>query len=114
MDIAKCPVCGMPVESSNYYLRGMAIKCRHCNHSGLPLAGGACIYDRIKIEREPPRDPFRAELSLQSIFSKLALMGLFCSLVAVWFMELRPFTAVSFSAFLLFSAMYGFLRLREG
>ncbi len=114
MDIPKCPNCGMPVESSNYYLRGMSIKCRHCNHSGLPLASGACIYDKLKIKREPPRDPFRDELSISHLSSKLALAGFFCSLIGIWFMELRTFTILAFSAFLIFSAIYGFMRFRGG
>lgn len=111
MDISRCPKCGMPAESSNYYLKGMVLKCRYCGHSGLPLSGGACIYDKIK--KIEPHRPFENELSPQTVFSKLALLSFFSSMVSVWSFDLRTFTIVSFAGFIIFSVFYGVLRLRN-
>lgn len=114
MDIPRCAHCGLPVESSNYYLRGMAIKCRNCGYSALPLSAGACIYDRIKVSKpEGPHEPFKEELNPRSVLSRLALLSFFSSAASVWSPELRFFTAASFAGFLLFSLMYGFLRVRD-
>ncbi len=113
MDIPLCPNCGTPMESSNYYLRGMAIKCRQCGHSGLPLAAGACIYERLNMSREGPNQPLR-ELEPRSVFPKLALLSFFSSAASVWSAELRLFTAASFGAFLLFSLLFLALRIRDG
>ncbi len=110
MDIPRCPNCGYPVESSNYYLRGMAIKCRQCGHSDLPLSAGACIYERLKVEKPTPEAPF-AELEPRYIFPKLALLSIFSSAASVWSSDLRSFTAASFALFLLFSALSLALRL---
>jgi hypothetical protein len=104
----------MPLESSNLYLRGMTLKCRHCGYSGLPLASGACIYDRVTVaSSEGQKEPFRDDLNPASIISKLALLSFFFSAASVWSPEMRPFTAGSFAAFLLLSLFYVVLRMRD-
>ncbi len=113
MEIPRCPNCGFPVESSNYYLRGMAIKCRQCGHSGLPLSAGACIYDRLKIDKPAPQEPF-SELEPRTVFPKLALLSIFTSAASAWAPDLRLFTAASFGGFLLFSALSLASRIRDG
>jgi hypothetical protein len=100
----------MPLESSNYYVRGMTIKCRHCNHSGLPLVAGACFYNRIRKE-EPPREAL--ELDPQSLLSRLSLALLFISIVSAWAIELKPFTVATFAGFVALFAFSFFLRLRS-
>jgi len=105
----------MPIESSSYYARGMTMKCRHCGYSGLPLTLGACIYDKIKIEKpEKPKDIFESELSPQGVLSKLAMISLLSFLVSIWSPGLRSFSAGAFLAFFAFSFAYGFLRLKNG
>ncbi|MEW6722679.1 MAG: hypothetical protein AB1324_05445 [Candidatus Micrarchaeota archaeon] len=111
MEIPKCSNCGMPLESSNYYARGMTIKCRHCNHSALPLVAGACFYNRIKKE-EQPREAFN-ELDPQSLLTKLSLALLFVSVVSAWAIEMKPFTIATFAGFLALFAFSFFLRLRS-
>ena len=113
MEIPRCAHCGAPVESSNFYLRGMAIRCRQCGYSALPLASGACIYDRIKVAKPEPHEPFNEELNPKSMLSRLALLSFFLSAASVWSSELRAFTEASFVAFLLFSLMLGCLRFRD-
>jgi hypothetical protein len=113
MDLPKCPRCGKPVDSGNFYIHSMTLKCPSCNYSGPPGAKGASLYERMKDQREaPPRDPFEDALSLQSVFSKFALAGFILSLTLVWFPELRPVAFASFSASVLFSCMYCFVRLK--
>ena len=112
MDLPKCPRCGKPVGSENFYIHSLTLKCPECGYSGPPGAIGVSILDKMKIEKSTPHDPFRGDLSLQTLSSRLALMGLFSALVFVWFSELKPIAAASFIAFLLFSSMFGFLRLR--
>lgn len=111
MNVSKCPNCGMPMESSNLYAKGMTIKCRHCNQSGLPLNSGACIYDKIK--REKPESDFDNAFDLQSLFSKMALVSFFVFIVSIGSLETRNFAVVSFIGFLLFSVFYGFLRFKN-
>jgi hypothetical protein len=113
VDIPKCPHCGKPVDSSNFYIHSMTLKCPACGYSGPPGTSGISIYDKIKVDKGTPHDPFIGELSLQTISSRLALVGLFSASVFVWFPEMKQFAVVSFSAFLLFSSMFGFLRLRQ-
>ncbi|MFH0885381.1 MAG: hypothetical protein V1861_06755 [Candidatus Micrarchaeota archaeon] len=113
MDIPKCPRCGKSVDSSNFYIHSMTLKCSECGYSGSPRASGASFYDKMKVDKSSPHDPFSEELSLQTISSRLALMGLFSAFVFMWFPEMKTLAVVSFSAFLLFSSMFGFLRLRQ-
>lgn len=111
MHVPKCSQCGMPVESSNYYARGMTMKCRHCGHSALPVNSGACLYGRFKKETEP-YEPFKNELSFESITSKLALVGFFASLVSLGSPEMRSFTMTAFFGFVMFGTFYGFLKIK--
>jgi hypothetical protein len=105
----------MPAESSNYYLRGMNLKCRHCGYSGLPLAAGVCIYDKLKVNRpEDPGDRFGKDLAPGRIFPRMALLSLFTSVVSVMSVDLRLLTSVSFAGFVLFAAFSVFFRFREG
>lgn len=113
MDLPRCPRCGKPVDSGNFYIHSNTLKCPSCGYSGPPGVKGVSLYERMKDQREPePRDPFEDALSLQSIFSKFALMGFFLSLISVWFAELHYLVLASFSAFVLFSCMYCFVRLK--
>lgn len=111
MKTLKCPGCGLPTESSNYYF-SMSIKCRNCGYSVLPLSAGACFYDRLKLESEP-HDPFKGFLGGESLSSKLALLCLFSSAVSAWTIDYRQFTIVAFVGFVLFGALYAFLRIRS-
>jgi hypothetical protein len=112
MEITRCPNCGMPLESSNYYLRGMTMKCRHCNFSGLPINSAACIYDKMKIQKDEI-DSFREELGPESVSSKLAIISLFSFIVSAGAAELQNFAFVSLAGFLMFSAFFAFMRLRK-
>src|SRR4030095_4201875 len=111
MDIPRCPNCGFPAESSNYYIRSMTLKCRHCGHSSLPLTTGVCIYDKIK--KVEPNEPFRDELNPRTFLSRFAIVSLFSSLISLWSAELRTFSLLSFGGCIVFSLFYGFLRLRD-
>jgi len=112
MQIAKCPNCALPFESSNYYLKGMNIKCRNCGYSGLPLNSGACFYDKIRVETKP-HDPFKGFLSAESLLSKLAMLSFSSALISAWSIDLRYFTIVSFFGFVMFGALYAFFRIRS-
>ena len=114
MNISKCPNCGMPMESSNYYLHGMTIKCRYCSYSGLHLNAGVCLYDKIKVKQvEEYQDAFNTQLNSESIFSKFALLGLFSFIASVWAVDMRSFALVSLIGFLMFSVFYCFVRIRH-
>jgi hypothetical protein len=113
MSVSKCPNCGLPMESSNYFARGMAIKCRNCNYSGLPVNSGACLYDKVKLKQEEPEDAFKNELSLEALSSKLALASFFVSFVSLASIEMRVLTMASFVGFIMFSIFYAFFRLKN-
>ncbi len=103
----------MPVESSNYYLRGMAVRCRYCGYSELPLSSGACFFDRLNMASREQPDRFSSEMAPSSIYPKLALLSLFLFFVTSWSLEMRPLTAASLAGFMLFALASAFLRLRD-
>ena len=111
MNIPRCPLCAMPMESSNYYLRGMAIKCRHCNFSGMPIASGTLAYE--KLARDEPVDYFEKEFGLQNVFSKLAFGSFFAFAILITAPELRNIAYISFAGFLVFAAFYGIVRFKN-
>lgn len=115
MDLPKCPKCGKDIGMENFFIHSMTVQCPACGYSGAP-AKTAPRADNpaniLKHDAGAPYDPFASDMSLQAISSRIALAGLFLTFVFVWFPELRAFAAISFSAFILFSAMFGFLKFR--
>ena len=71
------------------------------------------LYRRMKREDTSPHDVFENEMSLQSIFSKLAIISFFLFIVSVGAVDMKSLTIASFAGFLMFSAFYGFLRIRS-
>jgi hypothetical protein len=71
------------------------------------------LYKKIKREDTTPRDVFKDEMSLESVFSKLAIISFFLFLVSIGALEMKSLTIASFAGFLMFSAFYGFLRIRN-
>lgn len=71
------------------------------------------LYRKIKRENTAPTDVFENEMSLQSIFSKLAVISFFLFLISVGAVDMKSLTIASFAGFLMFSAFYGFLRIRS-
>ena len=112
-DVPKCHHCGMPVESSNYALKGMAVRCRYCGFSELPLSSGACFYDKLNMSSREHPDRFSSELAPSSVYPKLALVSLFLFFASIWSVEMRPFTMASLLGFVLFALISAFLRLRD-
>ncbi len=71
------------------------------------------LYKRMKREDSSPHDIFENEMSLQSIFSKLAIISFFLFIISVGSVEMKSLTLASFVGFFMFSAFYGFLRIRS-
>lgn len=76
----------------------------------MPLAGGACIYEHIDVELDSDGDAMLLEL--KGLSSKLAVIGLFASVISIWSIDLKAFAISSFFAFLIFSGLYLYLRNR--
>ena len=105
-----CPKCGWPVEC---LANGMTIKCRKCGHSDVPVNSPVDLYTKAKLNRVKPIDAFENELSMQSVFSKLALISLFLFLVSLGTVEMRSLTIAALAGFLMFSFFYGFFRVKN-
>jgi hypothetical protein len=103
----------MPVDDDDNF-RGIAIECRNCGYSGAPLKAQPSLYAKAKVEEDDPVDEYyRTHMGLDSIFSKMALGSLVAALLSVVAAELHAFTMVAFLGFLLFSVLYGFVRVKS-
>jgi hypothetical protein len=71
------------------------------------------LYKKMKREDAKPYDAFNGELSLQTIFSKLAIISFFLFVISVGAVDLKALTTASLAGFIMFSAFYGFLRIRN-
>jgi hypothetical protein len=71
------------------------------------------LYRKAKREDTKPLDVFENEMSLQSIFSKLAIISFFLFIISVGSVEMKALTTASFVGFFMFSAFYGFFRFRS-
>ncbi len=107
MTVSRCSNCGMPVEQGHPLSEA---KCRHCGHSS--LAFKPSLYDKANLDTEP-EDAFKDDLSLESIFSKFAVISFFAFLVSLGVRDMQSLTLVSFAGFLMFSVFYGFFRVRN-
>jgi hypothetical protein len=103
----------MPVDDDDNF-RGLAVNCRRCGYSGAPLKAQPSLYAKAKAEEDDPVDDYyNAHMRLDGIFSRLAL-GSFCAaLLSAVAAELQAFTMAAFLGFLLFSLLYGFVRVRD-
>ena len=70
------------------------------------------LYRKMKREDTKPKDVFADEMSLQSIFSKLAIISFFLFINSVGAVDMKSLTIASLAGFIMFSAFYGFLRIR--
>lgn len=71
------------------------------------------LLNKVKREETKPHDAFEDELSLESIFSKLAIISFFLFLASIGAVDVKSLTFVSFAGFLMFSFFYGFLRIKR-
>ena len=110
MQVISCPKCNMPIESSNYYLKGVAIRCRNCNYSALPIQSGVDITRRGQIVHN---DLFTKELAYESLFKKLSLLFLFLTLSAIWFAQHVAIIFLFASGLFLFGAGYLIMRMHN-
>jgi hypothetical protein len=102
----------MPVDDDDNF-RGLAIECRKCGYSGAPLKAQPSLYEKAKAEEDDPVDDYyNAHMKLDSVFSRIALGSFVAALVSAMATELHAFTMVAFLGFLLFSVLYGFVRIK--
>ncbi|MBN1169761.1 hypothetical protein JXA56_01945 [Candidatus Micrarchaeota archaeon] len=71
------------------------------------------LLEKTMKHREKPVDPFQADLSLKSLFLKLALVSMFILIVSFGLDDLNSLTIASFAGVVMFSLFYGFLRIRK-
>ncbi len=107
MTTPRCSNCGMPIEQGHPLTEK---ECRHCGHSS--LARTSSLYDKANLDTEP-EDAFKDDLSVESIFSKFAVISFFAFVVSLGVRDMQALTLVSFAGFLMFSAFYGFFRIRN-
>ncbi len=112
MSVSRCPNCGMPFEADGYYTQGTATKCRHCGYSGQALSSAFSLYKKTKVQHKEA-DPFKEELGLEPFSSKLAFVSLFIFFVSLSATGPKAFALASFFGFVMFSAFYAFLRIRN-
>ncbi|MBD3210933.1 hypothetical protein GF318_06155 [Candidatus Micrarchaeota archaeon] len=107
----RCPKCGKELESSDIVFTGMAVRCGDCGYDGPPLKTGDSYYEMLKKRKseEAPSD-FEIDMSLSSIFFKMALVSLFAFIISLYSIEMKEFTIAAFIGFILFSAFHFFAR----
>lgn len=66
-----------------------------------------------KMKKEKPVDAFKKDLSLESMSSKIALANFFLFVVSLGALDMKTLTIASFVGFIMFSAFYAFLRIRN-
>ncbi len=71
------------------------------------------LYQKSKKLREKPVDAFESDLSLKSIFSKMALVSLFLFFVSLGAYDMKQVTLAAFAGFVLFGIFYGFIRFKR-
>jgi len=71
------------------------------------------LLEKSRKNREKPVDAFKTELSLESLFSKLALVSLFLFIVSLGLLDATSLTTASLIGFLMFSIFSGFLKIRK-
>lgn len=108
-----CPNCGKHLESQDLQFSGIAVKCSGCGYSGTPLKPENSLYEKVKKQQEEEPSEFDIDVSLESIFSKMALVSLFAFSVSFASADLHDFSLAAFLGFLLFSAFYGFSRFKK-
>jgi|GEM_PF-2619070 len=107
-----CPNCGKHLESEDMQFSGIAVKCRECGYSGMPMKPEDSLYEKVKKQQEEDPSEFEIDVSLESIFSKMALVSLFAFTVSFASADLRDFSLAAFLGFLLFSVSYAFARFK--
>lgn len=111
MSSSRCPNCGVPLGNGSYYSQGMAITCEQCGFTGEAMSNNP-LYKSIKPPE--PEDRFSKELGITSLSSKLALLSLFAFILSVGASGLQNLTMASLIGFMMFSLLYGFMRIRGG
>ena len=76
-------------------------------------APNSVLLEKSKKNREKPVDAFKNDLSLESLFSKLALVSLSLFVVSFSALDIRSLTLASFVGFIMFAVFFVFLRIRK-
>lgn len=108
-----CPNCGKHLESQDLQFSGITVNCSDCGYSGTPLKPEESLYEKVKKQQQEEPSEFNIDVSLESLFSKMALVSLFAFTVSFASADLHDFALAAFLGFLLFSAFYAFTRFKK-